>query len=402
MGWRYNFEAKKLEKVGVITIQTEPQGASVLLNNKLLNKKTPLIIKNLLSDEYHLSIYKDGYYQWSKDVSVDQSQTTHVPLIYLLKTQSSPRPIIQQALKIITESPDRKKIAVYEENTIKIIELGNLERVSENLVNTKIQKFLWSSGSDKIICSSENGGFTLIDPDSATNTITLFELFNIQPSNIQWSQEENDIIYASTNNNDFYRLNTFQKTATLFFNNKNIIFTVRDLFFDQQEKTLITLNNDGKQINSLKLAENAEINFLPTFDGYLPIIDKNNQIAYFYNINDNDFEQLTETVQNIYWNEGEKKLLFYNNHEIWSWDHEKKEKELIIRTSETITNAVWLANSSYVIYSQKSNGLKIIESAGLQKNSYDINLENTTDLFADYSSSNIYLLSNQLLYELKF
>jgi len=402
MGWRYNFETKKLEKVGVITIQTEPRGASVVLNNKLLSKKTPLTIKNLLSDEYHLSIYKDGYYQWLKDVSVDQSQTTHVSLIYLLKTQSSLHPIIPQALKIIAQSPDRKKIAVYEENTVKIIELGNFEPVSENLMNTKIQKLSWSSGSDKIICSLENGGFTLIDPNSAEDAITLFELFNIKPSNIQWSQEEDDVIYASTNNKGFYRLNTFQKTATLFFNNKNIIFTVRDLFFDQQGETLITLNNDGKQINSLKLAENAEINFLPTFDGYLPIIDKNNQIAYFYDMNGNNFEQLGETVQNIYWNEGEKKLLFYNNHEIWSWDHEKKEKELIIRTSETITNAVWLANSSYVIYSQKSNGLKIIESAGLQKNSYNINLENTTDLFSDHSSFNIYVFSDQLLYELNF
>ena len=402
MGWRYNFETKQLEKVGVITIQTEPRSASVVFNDKLLNKKTPLTIKNLLSDEYNLSIYKDGYYQWSKDVKVNQSETTPVPLIYLLKAQSSLKPIIQQPLKIITQSPDRKKIAVSRNNSVEITELDNFKTIHTNLVDNEVLDFFWSLNSDKIICSLENGSFTLIDTNSATNVLTLFELFNVQPSAIQWSQDENDIIYASANNSDFYRLNTFQKTATLLFSNKNIIFTTNELFFDQRGDTLVALNNDGKQINSLNLKKNAELSFLTTLDGYLPIIDNNNEIAYFYNIDDNDFEKLSETVKNIYWNKGENKLLFHNNHEIWSWDHDKDEKELIIRTSETITDAVWMAKSSYVIYSQKDNGLKIIEATGSQKNNYDINLENITELFQDNGSIKIYVFSNQLLYELEF
>lgn len=88
-GYRYNVKKGRVEKTGELVIQSEPKGASVLLDGrppttpleKFFRKGkiyTPARVTNLLSGQYTLAVDRDQYYPWSNQVTIAPGETTFV------------------------------------------------------------------------------------------------------------------------------------------------------------------------------------------------------------------------------------------------------------------------------------------------------------------------------------
>jgi len=67
----------------VMYIYTDPEGASVVVNDKPVAQKTPLILHDLGLGNYKIRLQKDGYV--SQDLSVNMSITEFNPVIVKLK-----------------------------------------------------------------------------------------------------------------------------------------------------------------------------------------------------------------------------------------------------------------------------------------------------------------------------
>jgi len=279
--------------------------------------------------------------------------------------------------------------------------LKNFEVILKITEKNQVKNFLWSANSEKIIAELDNNNFLLLDLTTPETATTLLDLFDLACTKVWWSQEENDVIYASTDKK-LYRLNIFQNTKTFLIEGGDIIYVANHLFFRQKDKRLEILDDQGVIKNNIDLIEDSDLKFFPPFDSLLPFLDKTYQKLFFYDIDNNTFDQLNEKVKNIFTSSDRNKIFFFNNHEIWVWHRNEARKELIVRTSEKITAALWLENEQYAIYAPKNNRLKAIEIQGPQRNTYELPLNNVSQLLSGQNNKTIHPLVDGSLYQLIF
>lgn len=106
-GYRYNFHAGRLEKTGLIVLNSKPDAARVTVDTKDHGSKTPTKIDALLPGLHQLTIQKDGYRIWQKALLVEAERATFARYIVLIPEKLSPRRMAQdQAIDSLRVSPD--------------------------------------------------------------------------------------------------------------------------------------------------------------------------------------------------------------------------------------------------------------------------------------------------------
>lgn len=82
-GFKIDWENFRVLKTGLIWINSLPEGASVYLNGKFLDKKTPATIDELLPGRYAIGLLLPGYYSWQSDVDVYSGKVASITNIIL-------------------------------------------------------------------------------------------------------------------------------------------------------------------------------------------------------------------------------------------------------------------------------------------------------------------------------
>ncbi|MBU0504054.1 MAG: PEGA domain-containing protein [Candidatus Omnitrophota bacterium] len=95
LGYKFNRRTFQFTKTGLIAIKTQPQGADVYLDNRLLNDKTPTNINELLPGRYQIKLELKDHYTYARDVDVAQDKVTRLEKIILFPK----RPDIKQLNK---------------------------------------------------------------------------------------------------------------------------------------------------------------------------------------------------------------------------------------------------------------------------------------------------------------
>lgn len=87
MGFKIDFEKKRLVKTGVIFLTTSPKEAKVFLNEKFVGKTHPIFgsfkIAQLLPRKYKIKIKKENYFDWEKEVEVKEGEVKFFEKILL-------------------------------------------------------------------------------------------------------------------------------------------------------------------------------------------------------------------------------------------------------------------------------------------------------------------------------
>lgn len=86
LGYKFDINAKKFQKTGAISIQTQPKEVFVILNDKEITSATPYVVRGLLPGKYNLSLVKEGFYDYKlpievKPYSVEDIDVSLVPKI---------------------------------------------------------------------------------------------------------------------------------------------------------------------------------------------------------------------------------------------------------------------------------------------------------------------------------
>ena len=71
-------------ETGVISLSTNPSGASIYLNNKKVNSKTPTVIRSLPPGEYFVSMRLKEYKDYKNRVRVDKGKAAALENIKLV------------------------------------------------------------------------------------------------------------------------------------------------------------------------------------------------------------------------------------------------------------------------------------------------------------------------------
>jgi hypothetical protein len=89
LGYKFDSHTFKFTKTGLISIKTQPQGAQVYLNSRLLNDKSPTSINELLPGSYNIRLELDEHYPWEAEVNVEPRKVTRIEKVILFPIRTN-------------------------------------------------------------------------------------------------------------------------------------------------------------------------------------------------------------------------------------------------------------------------------------------------------------------------
>ncbi len=84
-GYRYNWRRSRLEKTGILVLDSRPAAASIYINGKLQRRPTPTSLFRLLPERYVVRLEKTGYLPWQKVLEVRSGETTFTRDVVLFR-----------------------------------------------------------------------------------------------------------------------------------------------------------------------------------------------------------------------------------------------------------------------------------------------------------------------------
>ena len=81
LGYKFNSHTLKFVKTGLIYIKTEPEGAKIYLNNKLILEKSPASIQELIPGPYKVTLELAQHYPWKGEVDVQEGKVSRLDKI---------------------------------------------------------------------------------------------------------------------------------------------------------------------------------------------------------------------------------------------------------------------------------------------------------------------------------
>jgi len=444
LGWRFDWETKKIIQPGIFYFNVLPKSAEVYLDGKL-KKKTDIffgsaLIENLLAKQYDIEIKKDGFYSWKKKLEIKKRQVTEAKNIVLIPINPEFNVIFKE-INDFFFSPDEKKVILKEINkkdpenlswSLKLFEIKRnfkthliderdisparqsptLQTLADGKEEVQLIDLKFSSDLKRILLKlglKERLMYYVLEIDKTPVVLLPLDFLDLDTEEVYFypgnSQKllllkegklsevdlvekkislpilEN-IVVLSISNNDIYYIN------------ESGFFLKNNLSFSQEERLdiiPISLKKEGEY--KIEIA-----------DSYIFL--KENNVLYVFDKNKKSFQKISEPVKNLRFSPDSKKIVYFNDHEIWVLFLEKKydqpqkeagEQLFLTRFSEKIDNVFWYTNH-YLIF-DIGNKIKIAEIDDRDKvNIVDLAEFKESRIFWNQNDKKLYVLTEENLH----
>jgi len=426
-GYRFDFENKKITQTGGLFLKILPKNAEVLLDGKLKEKTSfffgSVYINNLLPKKYNIRVEKEGYNIWEKNLEVKEKEVIEAKNIVLIPKNLELKTLSQQVedFWILSKEKVILKEISEDEWALKIFNLENNLKshlISEKEISEKEPELLElkiSPDEEKIalkIGLKEQLEYFILDLTESPNKLISINSLFLEPDieKLDFHPQEPNVIFYFKDGDLFNadlskhtlpvqilppakivtgkngsqqvleKILTYKilENSICYIDKSGYIFK-NNLSFDSEEKMT---NSPFPIIQETKYELKVRDNFI------FILKDKN---LYMFNSETKTFEKILEPVKEIKISPDGKKILYFNEHEIWilfleaQTEQPQKEalsKQFLTRFSEKIDDVFWF-NSHYLIFNLESKPthqnnwgggkLKVIEIDDRDKiNDYDL------------------------------
>lgn len=372
-GYGYNPKKGKIEKTGILYVDSKPKGADIYINKKL-SGKTEKRFPKMLPDKYLLEVKKEGYYDWKKEIEIKSNLTEFAEDIVLFK-QALPINLSENQIGLFIPSPDQRKI-IYTQNSsttkdLMIFDLKNksFEKIKSFEIKNKVDiTFLnWSIENNLAVFKIKSiEGESYLTVNAQTNEIkSIARPSKDSFSTLDWGLDK-DVYLFGLGQKGLYQLDLNYQKSELVVSGiiENFVFDKNNLFYINKENGNYFLNrkvfgvsdnNKIKEISKIKLPYNSDFVLQKSKTGYITILDKINRDLFILSekaFEDENIENsivLQEKAKDLVWSKDGSQLLFYNDFEIWTFNLLTQQKNLITRYGETVKKAMWYPQDKYLI-----------------------------------------------------
>lgn len=381
-GYRYDLSQKKIIRTGVLTIDSQPRGATIILNGKTLKKKTQTVIKNLKPQEHQVEIKKEGYYSWQKKLAVLPNQATFTNRVALFK-KNSPSLFLPDDVSYWQISPNKSFLAYLvplAPNNFSLVlkRPSNGEEINRfSLREISGVTFTFSLNDNYLFVSqkkSDKNNYQIIFLGEQSEPLNLEDISPLDFTSIKESPTFKKQIYGLSNGS-LYVIDLEKKTARLLFKDEveDFLLTENNLYYISRKSSSVLLKKAGingeSSLELLTLNVNSQYSIEKNSNGILALLDeKNHRLSLVEPTRETSLKlkQLDPRVSGFQWSPDQKKLLFFNDFELWVLNLETEEQELLIRSSEEIQSVQWYPDMSWILF-QQANKIKAIELDGRGK-----------------------------------
>lgn len=96
-GWRFNRRTFRLERTGTLVVRFQPEDATLLLNGRAVNKKSPVVIDNLIPGRYEARLEKPDFQPWSSSFTALAERVVAEVDVVLFRTEPIIEPVSDEA-----------------------------------------------------------------------------------------------------------------------------------------------------------------------------------------------------------------------------------------------------------------------------------------------------------------
>ncbi len=366
-GYRYNWQKKSIEKTGIIRVDTEPSGATLLINGKRASKTTPVSVPRLLPEEYEVEIELDGYLPWKKTLAVESGRTTFAKTVTLIE-DVLPRIILRKNIIESVFSSDGTAIA-YISTDEQWAELTHRDfRTGQKML---LSRFGIEKYSKLSLSMSPDGSHLMmiaLTPETNQRTITVYEIgVTKTATTISELPSTSDFNYCWSGND----------SAILATDNKLFLARVNQdvqaLFATSQEKIVDVHCTRDNYWLLLESVDGLKLTKLPKENPLLPVLvntlrtDERRFVSGKEDLlwlggdglsgglalnpqNNSSFR--TPEAAGMKWEyAGDNgRVLLWNDFEVFLIDFVKPEPELITRLGTPILDVAWHPDGSYALF----------------------------------------------------
>lgn len=359
-GYKLGQNLLSIKRTGMFIVDSEPRGATIFINGEpvenwssyIFNKNnfltTPAKIKNILPGEYDVKVELNGYLGWEKKLTIAPGAATFAENIFLFKN-GLPTQIMPIEASAISFSPDKSKAIATTDNGLTVIKTADESNYSIEQKGLKGDNVSWSQDGNGIVVN--NYLFYLNDKDSKIN----LKKISAGAENYKWSNntlyfQSGNSIMELTGENSAKKIISGETFSDFIIKGANLVIINQA----KSSNNLVFFNlKTGEKIKEIILPGTGDYFFVNPDHTLLNIYDSKRKIAYLVNPEEKYFSPLVETINNYnagYWINNNE-MLFTNDFEIWLYNLNSKQKELITRISAKINNAIMHENKGYIIYS---------------------------------------------------
>lgn len=428
MGYRFDFEKRKIVATGGIYVRTFPSAEKVTVDSNISEKPglftNAVFVQDLLPKQHTVLIEKNGYFSYQKTLSVKEKEVTKIENINLFKTNIVFDELAKDVLSF-SISPDKKNILAEGSNTksldfyyFGISSPNNQKKYSLTLSYTSVSNIIWSNDSNKALVktSGANGvAYYILDFSKQTQQTAPLSYLSASSTDISFNpQDSSQIFYLK--NKTLYSAKNNKASAILSdvvsykVHDGNIIWISSEGVANRSDlsgkttKELATGNLTYYNYANYKIEIISGRIFLTNPDALLTYDAQSDSIVEFHSKINN-----YKLLQSPDW----KNMVYYNGSEIYLYAFEKSEynkngdnniKLFSANSGETISNCFWL-NNDYIIF--ESGNKIMISEIDYRGNINTVELSKTyppsTDsknpqMSFDSQDSKVYVLANNTLY----
>ncbi len=353
----------KIEKTGMLIIGSKPSGADILLNGKDTTKKTTTFfsvkIDGLGDKKYLLTLEKDGYYKWEKEVKIFPEMVTWANYVLLFPKKPNIQKIDFDGT-LIQSFPSLDSKA-----NLTLIKTQNGEAIYQIQNSTGEKSLILDTGKqseDKKI-----SGISIVDWSKDRRNILVsanlksekkYWVVNTDSKNIEdltaLSPIKFDVLKFSTANNDelfglvggvLSRVNIKTRSVTSDMEKQIVYFTFSEngkIYYIKDEKGIRSLWQAGGDLSGKTNLSDA-----------IPV-----SAAYNLKIDPKDQKVLVQTKENA-----EVFLLT-----------KVGEKNSLTTIGKNVSYFAWSADSERFLYKIKDSNIIVFESDDFKKESMEYNI----------------------------
>ena len=208
-GYRYDWQNGLLKETGAISVDVEPNNATIYLNGIKLKDKMPIRLNNIAPAKYSLRITAPEYFDWTNEIEVKNKQKNgsgnEVRVI-----KNTPQILINEKVNNMAVSYDGRFIiySVQKDKAIELFLWDNTAQEKTNLFTINGMgpiKIIWAEKNNYAIIADSSAPHSRLFVINASNPIKQTDLAKNNPpiKKFTWEISSKPQLYFSTRENIF-------------------------------------------------------------------------------------------------------------------------------------------------------------------------------------------------------
>ena len=339
LGYRYNFAKKIIEKNGAVFVKSYPSKATITIDQKIDKEKTPIQITEIKPGLHQITLSKDGYLPWTKNLAVKAGEATFIEDVALFLEDRTKMDLGVGGTNYLINK-NKNKYLYLNNNDLFITNTEQEKTTKIFTFDIKTELIDWSPDDQKILFLQDKQ-YSILEIGS--NKI---KKLNLNGQKIIWDNQDANLIWFLQKNN-LYRYNLALDNTLLRLENIQDFGLTGDYLVTQKQAGIASQVEQWQKDNLNSVRSLANLN-LGTFKVLLAdndyLIFTLGTKLYIQRPNVEVFSVPVALVE-IYG----KYLLINDGYQTILYDYNEDQKEIIDRSSQIVSELKWHPNGSYFI-----------------------------------------------------